>query len=76
MKLTQKQKDVLQLMWEGYELGYDSFGERAWLQLGGCGYGGYAINLRANTFNSLIANNLVSVKAKGYPTTTYQLTNQ
>lgn len=75
MKLTAMQQNAVDLMKKGFELGYDSYADMRWLQLGGCGYGGTCIRITKSTFDALLKKKAVSVKKEGYPTTTYQLIN-
>lgn len=76
MKLTSNQQNIIDLMNNGYELGYDSYRDAAWLQLGGCGFGGTSINVTKTVFKPLLKKGLVSPNKESYPTTTYKLVNQ
>ena len=73
MKLSKTQKNVIQLMQDGWELGRDNYRNRAWLQKNGLGCGGDTVDVNMNTFNSLYDKNLFTVKYN-FPTSLCVLT--
>jgi hypothetical protein len=62
-KLSERQKEAIQFMRDGYELGYTrGFSSYVWLQLGGCGFGGKSQKITFSTFSALEDKGLVSPK--------------
>jgi hypothetical protein len=60
MKLSVRQKEAIQYMRDGYELGYSSgYWSSVWLQLGGCGRGGQTQKITMSTFSALDDRGLV-----------------
>jgi hypothetical protein len=77
MKLSKKLIEILQLMNNDWELGFDKFRYKWWLQKGGCGYGGDSKNIHGKTnIKFLIQENLISSKGFNYPTETYCITEK
>ena len=77
MKISEVQARVLYLMNNDWELGYrDGFYTSAWLQKGGCCYGGKTQDIRINTFFALLNKKLIEENKKGFPITTYKLTEK
>ena len=76
MKLSKAQKRILELMNSNWELGsYEGLNSDYVLQEGGCGYGGKTIrNINWKTIKKLSILNLLKIKKKSYPKTTYKLT--
>lgn len=63
IKLTDVQRKVVDLMRDGWELGFDSRQySHAWLQKRGCGRGGESINVNLNTFNGLCIKKIIRYK--------------
>ena len=75
-KLTTTQQFVIDRMNSGYELGYDVFCDRCWLQFGKCGHGGESIPVSKTTLNSLLKREFVTVSSARFPLTTYCLTSK
>jgi len=74
MKLTPKQQRVVDLMKQGYELGFSQgLWPRAWLQFGGVGRGGKAEDVHLSTFFALLKHKLIAIRKESYPTSTYKL---
>lgn len=75
--LTGKQKEVLKLMADGWELGLDiGISGRYWMQQGGCGKGGESRNLHTNTIYFLIRKNMISRTKREFPLEHYALTEE
>jgi hypothetical protein len=54
LKLSDKQKEIISLMKEGWEIGQEyGYSSSAWMQEGKIGYGGKSINLKFNTVDAL-----------------------
>lgn len=74
-KLSAQQEEALKLMREGWQLGVDTtFSGGAWLQKGGCGYGGESKNISLATVHALSKKGLIDVDKDGFPLRTYKLT--
>lgn len=72
--LGKRQKEVLDLMQSGWELGEtEGFSPDAWLQKGGIGRGGERKDVSMNLLISLYKKDLIEVRAKKYPFVYYKL---
>jgi len=71
-----KQKEILHLMSEGYELGLDiSYRGGYWLQKGGLGRGGESKHdISSDVCWSLRRKDYISTKYRRFPTEAFQLT--
>lgn len=77
MTLSKRQREVIDLMGEGWELARSmGFDCRYWIQKGGAGYGGESKNVNANTGYSLYKKGLIEVNVIKYPRETYKLTDK
>ncbi len=78
MKLSEKQKEAIKYMRNGYELGHRTgYGSSVWLQEGGCGRGGNTAKIIFSTFGALEDRKLIAPKIGQSPfaqTTRYELT--
>jgi len=61
MKISPKQRELLMLIGDGWEIGISTgFKPRAWIQKGGLGRGGEAKDVHFNTFHSLRVKGLIA----------------
>ncbi|MFA5306526.1 MAG: hypothetical protein WC365_03690 [Candidatus Babeliales bacterium] len=75
VKLTDKQKEVIKLMANGWELGLDiGLTGRYWMQQGGCGRGGESKNIHANTIYFLNHKKLIKSTKREFPLEHFELT--
>jgi len=76
LKLSNKQKEVIKLMREGWEMGKGTsyFHSAARLQKGGIGCGGDVYKMSLNTFNALVDRLLIVESGRKYPSFIYTLT--
>ncbi len=75
MKLSKTQKEVIQLMREGWQAGWTvGIKPRTRIQNGGIGKGGESKTLNSNTFFSLIDKKLIEQTGERYPSKKYDLT--
>ena len=60
--ITPKQKEFLQLIVDGWEIGMGTgFTPRAWIQKGGLGRGGEARDIHFNTFSAMRLKGLIEL---------------
>ena len=74
MRLTNKQKEIIKLMQDGWELGFDNHANNVWIQKNGVGYGGDSVNMRMSTFKSLQSMELIFGEYH-FPVSKYHLTD-
>lgn len=81
MKLTKKQKEIISLMREGWELGFrrgmvrPSYpSRRYWIQQGGIGSGGKSIRLKEKTVDAIAQKGLIKITTENYGSIKYGLT--
>lgn len=75
-KISPAMEAVLTAMDSGWELAFsDVLDGRCWLRMGVAGRGGESRRVNANTFHALLASNLIRVRKRGFPTTTWELTD-
>lgn len=78
IKLSNRQREAIDYMKIGYELGNgEGFFTSTWLQLGGCGRGGKIYKISSATFFSLLKRGLIKQKMGQWPYSRpkrYQLT--
>lgn len=74
-KLTPKQKEIIELLKDGWELGKsEGLTPRVWIQKGGISKGGESKDLRIDTFISLINSRAIIISEEGFPISKYKLT--
>lgn len=62
-KLSEKQKEAIRFMRDGYELGHsEGWSANVWLQMGGCGNGGKSAKITFGTFWAIVDRKLVEPK--------------
>lgn len=76
MKLSEKQKMVIQLMRDGWQLGFDRLSNRSWLQKNGLGRGGETAEVKRSTLQSLRKHELIVNGGHKYPVTQLMLTEK
>ena len=77
MKLSSTQRDILQLMSSGWELGEDmGANSHAWIQKGGLGRGGETKNVNSNTLYALWRGNYIETAKEMFPTRRFKLTEK
>lgn len=75
MKLSKTQKELIELMKNGWELGHSQgMRSRAWLQKDGVGCGGECKDMSISTFHVLRDKKLVEISLNRYPISKYKLT--
>lgn len=63
IKLSDRQREAIGFMRNGYELGYSSgYNTNVWLQEGGCGKGGKAQKMTFGTFDALRDRGLIELR--------------
>lgn len=73
--LSAKQKEVIKLMREGWELGASkALTRRKWLQKDGIGKGGETKDVHTATFDKLYFSNLIYAPDYSFPSQKYLLT--
>lgn len=74
MKPTKAQRQVIDLLEAGWELGWSlTMGGRVWLQKGGVGCGGETLTVRASTANALLKEGILVCEKRDFPTSKYRL---
>ena len=69
MKVSKLQRDVLDALKDGWELGRSATPDGEWwLQKGGLGRGGKSLPVNVNTAFSLLKRGLIEKKRDGFPT--------
>lgn len=74
--LTPKQREVVDRLREGWELGVSKSldaRQRIWIQKNGVGRGGESVDLRPSTFEALKSAGLLAPSKSTYPTYAYVL---
>ena len=75
MRLSGRQRSVLEHMAHGWDLGESTtFDGRCWLQLGGCGRGGAVEHVSTATVQALCARQLIVEVSHVFPLRRYGLT--
>jgi hypothetical protein len=75
MKLSKAQKEIVDLMKDGWELGHSrGMHTRTWIQKGGVGRGGDTKSISVSTFHILLDKKLVELSIESFPTSKYNLT--
>lgn len=78
MRLGEKQKEILNLMNNGWELGRNlTMQGNYWLQKGGCGRGGETKHdISPDSVHGIYKKGLIRVNKKSFPLETYELTGE
>ena len=74
MKLSKVQREVVELMKRGWELGCStSFDSRCWMQKDGLGRGGETKDVRSSTVFALHKKEVIILTNRGFPIRKYGL---
>jgi len=77
MTLSKRQREVINLMGKGWELGESmTFNGSSWIQKGGCGKGGESKTIHWNTIGALLDRELILQNTERFPLRTYKLTDK
>ena len=72
MRLSIKEKNILELMKLGWELAYDNFSTHSWVQKNGIGRGGETVKVSPRTLKSLKEKGLIT-EIYSFPCSEYKL---
>jgi uncharacterized protein YjhX (UPF0386 family) len=75
MKLSKRQQEVVDLLSDGWEIGFsNTFNGSVWIQKGGVGRGGETRNVHTATVFALLDRGIIMCVRSGFPTSCYRLT--
>jgi hypothetical protein len=75
MKLSKTQQDIIDLLVDGWEMGWSrTLDGGVWIQKGGAGRGGESRKVNINTAKALLKMGQIRCVENGYPTARYRLT--